>query len=215
MGVITISREACSGGSQIAESAAAELGYHLVDKRTIEEVLTQYGFVGTKDAYDSIPNFWTRFDEETKRIVAMFDRVVLAMAKLGNAVIVGRGAFMVLATYYDVLHVRIKSPYEVRVSTFMKRYGTYDRADAESAVATADKLRASFLEVHYKTKWDSMAGFDLVIDTVKISPASAAHLVVGAAKALSFSDPSDSGSAASIDVDRVLIEAAKQVLELS
>lgn len=215
MSVITFSREPCSGGSQIAESVASELGCRLVNKKTIDEVLVQYGFVGLKDVYDNKPNFWTRFDDETKRVVQMFDRVVLAMAKLGNVVIVGRGAFKVLAPYYDVLHVRIKSSYAARVSAFMKRYGTYDRAYAESAIVEADKLRASYLELHYGAKWDSTAGFDLVIDTGKISPISAVPLVVGAARAISFSNPADSGSTSSIEVDRILLEAARKVLEES
>lgn len=212
MAVITFSREPCSGGSQIAESAASELGCRLVDKKTIEDVLVQYGFVSFKDAYDSKPNFWTRFDEETKQVVTMFDRVVRAMAKLGDVVIMGRGAFKVLAGYCDVLHVRIKCPFALRVSSFMKRYGSCDKARAEAEIAEADKLRASYLELHYGAKWDSASGFDLVIDTGKISPSSAVPLVVGAARAVSFSNPSDSASAASIQVDSILLEAAKRML---
>jgi len=213
MGVITISREPCSGGSQIAESVASELGYKLVGKKTIEDVLVQYGFVGLKDAYDSMPNFWTRFDDETKRIVEMFDRVVLAMAKLGNVVIVGRGAFKILSPYQDVLHVRIKGPFAARVSTFMKRYCTYDRSRAETSIAEADKLRAAYLEIHYGEKMDSASGFDLVIDTGKISVGSAIPLIVSAARAITFSNPADSGSAASIEVDKILLEAARRVLK--
>jgi cytidylate kinase len=210
--VITISREPCSGGSQVAEAVAAELGYGFVQKKTIEQVLVQYGFVGLKDAYDSIPNFWTRFDEETKRVVDMFDRVIMAMAKLGDVVIMGRGAFKVLEGFNDVLHVKIKSPYSLRVSTFMKRYGSYDRALAESAIREADKLRSAYLEVHYGTKMDSVIGFDLVLDTGKIFQDSAIPLVVAASKAVNFTNIADPASTASIDVDKVLLAAAKRVL---
>jgi cytidylate kinase len=212
MAVITISREPCSGGSQVAEAVAAELEYGLAQKKTIEQVLVQYGFVGLKDAYDSIPNFWTRFDEETKRVAGMFDRVILAMAKLGDVVIVGRGAFKVLEGFHDVLNVKIKSPYPLRVSTFMKRYGTYDRALAESAIREADKLRSAYLEVHYGAKMDSVTGFDLVIDTGKISLASTVSLVAQASRAISFADSADPASTASIEVDAVLLAAAKRVL---
>jgi len=213
MGVITISREPCSGGSQIAEGVASELGWSVAHKKTIEDVLVQYGFVGLKDAYDSMPNFWSRFDDETKRVVEMFDRVVKAMARTGNVVIMGRGAFRVLAGCRDVLHVRIKASFAQRVSTFMKRYGTYDREYAESAIRDADRLRATYLELHYGAKADSAQGFDLVIDTGKISPAAAVPLIVGASRSMIFSSPLDAESSASIEVDKVLLSAVSRVLE--
>ena len=213
MGVITFSREPCSGGTQVAEAVAAELGYRVVGKKTIEEVLIQYGFVGLRDAYDSKPNFWTRFDDETRQIVAMFDRVVLAMAKAGGVVIMGRGAFKVLERYRDALHVRIKSPFDSRVDTFMKRYGKTDRSVAETALREADKLRASYLETHYGVRKDSCAGFDLVIDTGKISPSAAVPLVIGASRSIKGAAVrGDAGTTASIEVDRILFEAARSVL---
>jgi cytidylate kinase len=212
MGVITISREPCSGGSWIAEAAASELGYRLADKKTIEEVLTQYGLVDLKAAYDSMPNFWTRFDEEAKRLVAMFDRVVLAMASFGDLVVVGRGAFRVLAKFKDVLHVRIKAPFEDRVLTYMDRYGTRDIEAAESAIREADRLRSLYLEIHYGANLDSAEGFDLVLDTGKIPPASALALVVRAARSLPIPNPADAASAASIREDAVLLETAGKVL---
>lgn len=213
MGVITFSREPCSGGTQIAEAVAAELGYRVAGKKTIEEVLVQYGFVGLKNAYDSKPNFWTRFDDETRQVVAMFDRVVLAMAKVGDVVIMGRGAFKVLEGFRDVLHVRIKCPFGIRVDTYMKRYRETDRAVAEAALREADKLRASYLETHYGVKKDSCAGFDLMIDTGKITQSSAVPLVIGANRSIrGMAVRGDAGSTASIEADRVLLEAVRRVL---
>ena len=213
MGVITFSREPCSGGTQVAEAVAAELGYRVVGKKTIEEVLIQYGFVGLKDAYESKPNFWTRFDDETRQVVAMFDRVVLAVAKARDVVIMGRGAFKVLERYRDVLHVRIKCPFGCRVDTYMKRYGEIDRGIAETALREADKLRASYLETHYGVRKDSCAGFDLMIDTGKISPNSAVPLVIGANRSIrGLAVRGDAGSTASIQADRVLLEAVRMVL---
>jgi len=159
MSVITFSREPCSNGTLIAQSVAKKLGYRLATKKSIEEVLLQYGFVDVAEAYDSMPNFWTRFDDRTHQIVTMFDRVTKALAKLGNVVIIGRGAFRVLAPYRDVLNVRIKSPFPYRVATFMSRYNVLDQHDAEVAILEADRIRSAFLEVHYGIKWDSMTKF--------------------------------------------------------
>lgn len=213
MSVITFSREPCSGGTQIAERVANELGYWFAGKQTIEEVLVQYGFVGLKNAYDEKPNFWTRFDDETRQIVKMFDRVVLAMAKIGDVVIIGRGAFNVLAPYWDTLHVRIKSPFQQRLDAYMYRYHQFDRVRAQVALTEADKIRSSYLEIHYGVKWDSTANFDLVIDTGKIPPRSAVSLVIDASKALDEGYIRDKTLTSSIEVDGVLLEATRRVLE--
>jgi cytidylate kinase len=212
MGVITISREPCSGGSWIAEAAASELGYRFANKGTIEKVLAQYGLVDLKTAYDSMPSFWTRFDDETKRMVAMFDRVVLAMASFGDLVVVGRGAFKVLSRFRDVLHVRIKAPFEMRVLTYMDRYGTRDISAAESAIREADRLRSLYLEIHYGASLTSAEGFDLVLDTGKIPPASALSLAVRAARALPLPNPSDGASTLSVREDAILLDTARMVL---
>jgi len=214
MSVITFSREPCSGGSQIAESVAEKLGYRLATKKTIEEVLLQYGFVDVAEAYDSMPNFWTRFDERTRTIVQMFDRAILAFAKLGNMVIVGRGAFKVLAPYRDTLHVRIKCPVPQRIETYMKRYTINDRHIAATAIAEADRARSLFLETHYGIRWDSMSHFDLVIDTAKIPPATAVSLIVNANKAVMKATCDSRNSTTSIDTDKILLEATRRTIEL-
>jgi cytidylate kinase len=213
MSVITFSREPYSGGMQIAQSVAEKLGYRLATKKTIEEVLLQYGFVDVEEAYDSMPNFWTRFDERTHQIVTMFDRVIRSLAKLGNIVIVGRGAFKVLAPYRDVLHIRIKGPFPQRVSTYMTQCNTSDRQSAENAIAEADRIRYAFLEVHYGIKWDSMTNFDLIIDTGKISPHSAVPLVIEAHKAAKSIVYKPEESTTSIEEDKILLESTRSVIE--
>jgi len=176
-------------------------------------VLLQYGFVDVGEAYDSMPNFWTRFDERTHQIVTMFDRVVMALAKLGNVVIVGRGAFKVLASYRDVLNVRIKAPFSQRVLTYMQRYGVHDQKAAESAVMEADRIRTAFLDVYYGIKWDSMAHFDLVIDTCKIPPHAAIPMIIEANKAIMSTICEPNESTTSIAVDDILLETTHKVIE--
>ncbi len=213
MSVITFSREPCSEGTLIAESTAKKLGYRLAGKKTIEEVLLQYVLVGFEAAYDSLPNFWTRFDDETTRMVQMFDRVVLAMARLGDVVIMGRGAFRVLAPYKNVLHVRIKSPFSYRLTTYMYRYNIFDEKKAKSALLEADRLRASYLEMHYGIRHDSSEYFDLVIDTSKIPPHTAVPFIIKAVETIGDVQDGKKPSTDSIEVDDILLEATRRVLD--
>jgi len=210
MSVITFSREPCSGGTEIAQTVAQALGYRFATKQTIEQVLLQYGFSDVAEAYDSVPNFWTRFDDRTHEIVRMFDRVVMALARIGNVVIVGRGAFKVLASYHDVLNVRIKAPFSTRVRTYMQRYNVHDRKEAENAVLEADRARSAFLDIYYGVKMDSMAPFDLVINTGKVPARVAAPMIIEANKAIMSTICEPHESTSSIQVDNVLLETTRK-----
>lgn len=92
MSIITISRELGSEGSHIAEKVAQALGYHFADKKTMEDVLIQYGFAEFDKEYDAARGFWGRFDARTTEMVNMLNRVIQAVARHGNAVILGRGS---------------------------------------------------------------------------------------------------------------------------
>lgn len=212
MGVITFSREPCSGGSEIATSVATELGLRLVDKTLIEEVLVQYGMVKLKESYDAMPTFWTRFNDEARDLARMFDKVIVAMAELGNVLIMGRAAYRVLAFRHDALHVRIKAPLASRMDRFVDRYGFRDKGKAEAALRDADRLRSSYLGLYYDVKPDSSLGFDLVIDTGKISTSAAVPLIVAASRSIRSGQPPDRNSGDYPAVDRILVEASRRIL---
>lgn len=108
MAVITISREYGSAGDIIAKSIADSLGYQLVDKKLIEEILIKYGLLEFNDLYNSEHGVWGRFDTEKNRIVKMLNKTIMAFARRDNCVIIGRGAFAVLQNYPNVINVFIR-----------------------------------------------------------------------------------------------------------
>jgi hypothetical protein len=99
MSVITISREFGSEGSSIARQAAQALGYYLVEKNTLEKILSQYCFVQFGDEYESAPSYWERLDANRINMTEMLNRVVRAIAQHGNVMILGRGSFAVLSGF--------------------------------------------------------------------------------------------------------------------
>ena len=208
MAVITISRELGSEGSSVAEKAAQALGYHLADKNTLEKILSDYGLLEFDRMYASIPGFWDRFDahrmERRTILIGMLNQAILALAKHGDMVIVGRGGFAVLADLADVLHVRLQAPLPLRIERVTKLPSVAEPSRAEILVKENDRLQKGFVESVYGAQWDSVKGFDLVIDTGKIAPELAAAWVVQAAKALKIPDRSGVRTAAQLQVDRIL-----------
>ncbi len=180
MGVITISREFGSGGSRIAAEVARELGYHLIDKKTIGRLLAAYGLIEFDREYDSELGFWASFDSQVKEMVSMLNRVTRALARHGNVVVLGRGAFAVLHGYIDVLNVRIQAPLESRLARVMAEMEIAERAKAEELLREGDRVRSSFVHTMYGMRWDASSAFDLVLDTSKIPAELAASWIAEA-----------------------------------
>ena len=130
MTVLTISREYGSDGRHIAEAVAQALGYHFVNKRTIEQILIQYGFAEFYKEYETTPSFWDRLDPHKTELISMLNRVLRGLARHGNAVILGRGSFAVLHDLADVLNVRIKAPLPLRVKRVMQQQGIFSPEQA-------------------------------------------------------------------------------------
>ena len=213
MSVITISREMGSQGRYIAERIAQNLDFHLVDKRTIEEILSQYGFTDFSQEYDAVPSFWTRFDSRRADMVKMLNRVIQALAYHRDVVILGRGSFAVLGDFADVLNVRIQAPLPLRIKRVMERQKISEIDSAEAAVKESDRVRAEFIASFYEERWDAANAFDLVIDTGKVSPELAITWLAETVRALSERKKGDEPTTADVPADLVLAKAVSEVLE--
>jgi cytidylate kinase len=210
MAVVTVSRESRSPGRAVAEAAADALGWYLVDKDLIGKILGSYGIVEFARDYESRLGIWDAFDPRVKTMVSMLERTTLAIARHGHAVILGRGSFVVLGGFSDALNVRIQAPLAVRVERCMEEDGAPDREKAEALVREGDRVRRSFVEAMYGIRWDSTSAFDLVVDTGKVPPASAAAWIAEAARGLGRSR--GAASTADIAADPVLDAAVEEAL---
>lgn len=216
MSVITFSREFGSDGDQISRQVAKELGYQLVNKDVIEEVLVKYGMVAFDEMYSTEHGIWGRFDSEKTRIVEMLNKTILAFARRGNCVIVGRGAFAVLHEYNDVVNVCIKTPLEKRIKNIMTEHDLEEPAKAGELIKQSDRVRSSFLQTFYGIKSKETGWFDLCIDTRIIPEGTAIKWIVEAAKEMEAEEAKMAAASEStteeISKDVVLQSAIDEVL---
>jgi len=214
MTVVTVSREFGSEGSLVAEKAAQALGYHLAGKNTIEAVLRADCAVAEfEKEYRSAPGFWDRLDlrrmERRQVLIESLNKAILALAQHGNVVIVGRGGFSVLKDLTDVLHVRIQAPLPVRIRRVTELPDVVVPSRAERFILENDRIQKAFIESVYGVSWDSAKGFDMVLDTGRISADLAAGWMVQAVQALAV-EPGGGFTAAGLDVDRVFAAAVNE-----
>jgi cytidylate kinase len=215
MCVITLSREIGSEGNSIAAKVAQALGYHLADKSTVETVFREYGLTDLEGQYESIPSFWERFDsqkaDQRRTTLNMLNQTLCALAHHDNVVILGRGGYVILRDYQDVLNVRVQAPLETRIHRVRDSVAYSDSIHAEETVKADDRLQKEFIKSVYGASWVEPGGFDLVIDTGKLTPDMAVDVIVTAAQALSARHP-DGLTIADLKVDKTLAAAVDEAL---
>ncbi len=182
--VVTISRQAESGGEEIVDLVAQHTGQRVVDRSIVEHMAQQWGLpvahVARFDeialgAVEALITEWQTSvsREQYLRRLAM---VLLALEREGNVIIMGRGAAFVL-TDPGTFHVRIIAPMACRVERLCARQGV-SRLTAERLLQRSDEQRRRFVRQAFRGDIESPAHYDMTLNTAELPFAAAAELIV-------------------------------------
>ena len=208
MPVVTISREMGSGGTVIGQQVATQLGYHFVDKQLLANVMEEYG-IGHREfkgIYENNQSFWDRYTRRTEEVVGLLNKIILALAKHGSVVILGRGSYAVLGGYADVLNVRLQAPFDFRVQQVLHQHSQFDRDEAAAFVRENDRRRESFVESVYMVRWNAAHAFDIVLNTSKVKPDWAVSWLVDTVRTLPLVPVAHQRTTHHIEADSILID---------
>jgi cytidylate kinase len=185
---VTVSREKGSGGSSIGRLAAERLGFVIFDSEIVDEVarsasvdrlvvkhMDEQSRRGIKESTDRVIRHQS-FSPET--YMAHLTKTILTIGEKGRAVIIGRGAHLLLPLE-RCFRVRVVAPLEIRVQRLSAGAGLESSA-AESIVAQGDQQRAQFIQENFQQSDANPLLYDLVINTGGITADTAAELVVRA-----------------------------------
>jgi cytidylate kinase len=182
--VLTIEREYGSGGSEIAEKLADRLGWKLWDHLLTDEIarLMNCECVAVEQHEERRDPLHYRLfkafmrgsfegslnthrmklvDADCIRDVA--ERVVLAAAKEGHSIIVGRGSAYYLKNRSDAFHVFVYAPFEEKVRRLRQR-GKTDEASIHLA-ETVDQDRAAYIKQYFGVDWPDRHFFHLMVNS--------------------------------------------------
>lgn len=182
--VITISRERGSGGTAVGKMVAETLGWDFYDRELINHVADHMGApVEHIESHDErSPGFLQnlllqllegRRPTETQYLRALI-RILRSIRARGRAVIMGRGAHLVLP---DALRVRIVAPTQIRIERLAAEENL-TLAEARQQLLAADRDRAQFVSAYFGVDPADPCYFDLTINTAGVSLSQAAHLIV-------------------------------------
>jgi cytidylate kinase len=178
---ITISREAGSGESRISESLADYLSKNAgeknrpwtsFDKDLIKKVVEDYHVSGITGLLpeEKFSEIQTMFEElfglhPTKREMAHnLSKTILNLAKMGNTIIVGRGAFYITRHLESGLHVRLIGSKTRRIKHMVEEY-QMTLKQADEYIKKEDKERYEYVKKLFGVDLNDPHYYDLVINT--------------------------------------------------
>lgn len=190
--VVALSRLPGSLGDEVAHSVADQLGFQFYDREILRRIaesaqaresavagldekdrptLTDWLCAMTLDSYLSPYGY----REHLKSVLT-------AVARVGGAVILGRGAHLLL-TPGTALRVLVVAPLPFRVQAVAEREGV-DLAEAARRVRTEEADRRAFLRRHFHAELTDPVAFDLVLNTAVLGVDGAAASVIAALRRL-------------------------------
>jgi len=183
--IITIEREYGSGGGEIAQLLATQLGWKLWDQLLTEEIarlancskaVVEVREERTDPLYYRLFKSFLRGSYEgslnahklnlvdSESILKFTERVVQHAAKKGNSVIVGRGSQHFLRERQDTLRLFFYAPKEAKVRRVMARGKS--QSEAEQLVDSVDQERADFIQKYFGVEWPARTLYHAMINTV-------------------------------------------------
>ena len=173
--VITIGREYGSGGREIGEKLAKELGFSFYDKDLLKIVAEKSGIqeqvLQKADETAANPLFAPYYPPSidpgslNDRVFKMQADLIKEKAETENCVIVGRCANYVLEDHENVVRVFIYADIEKRINRVMSRHGIVDRDVAIKLIKKIDKQRRTYYQFYSEMKWGRIEGQDLMINS--------------------------------------------------
>jgi cytidylate kinase len=182
--ILTIEREYGSGGGEIAQLLAKQLGWKLWDQLLTEEIarlancpkaVVEVREERTDPLYYRLFKSFLRGSYEgslnahklnvvdSESILKITERVVQHAAKAGNTVIVGRGSQHFLRNRQDTLRVFLYAPREDKVRRLLAR-GKGEK-EAQQLVDTVDYERGDFIQKYFHVEWPDRTAYHAMINT--------------------------------------------------
>ena len=176
--VITISRQAGSGGRTLATGLVERLELSLQDHSLVDRIARdrnlETSIVDQLDEHAiNQAELWIKGifnkrifmkDEYHKALVS----VVTRLAAGGSVVFLGRGAHLILEDK-ATLRIRVVAERATRLDRIMKRTGL-SRAEARALLDETDRNREEFIRKVFKVDASDPGNFDLVLNSDRIKP---------------------------------------------
>ncbi len=181
--IVTIGRQFGSGGKEIGERLAKELGIPFYDRELLTRAAKESGFCEemiqnhderptnsflynlVMDTYSFGYNSAAMVDMpiSQKVFLAQFD-AIRKIADEGPCIIVGRCADYALSEYDNCLNIFIHGNQKCKIERIMRKYELNDQK-AKEMMIKKDKQRQSYYNYYSSKKWGRADSYDLTVNS--------------------------------------------------
>lgn len=175
--IVTISREYGSGGLEIGQRIANDLGISFYDTQLIKEEAKETGFseefiqkndqVITNILLNKIYAQGYAFSKKEKApLDAIYEvdrKVITKLADTKSCVIMGHCSDAILADYPNAFHVFIHADKASRMERIQYEYGI-PKKDVEETLYKEDRAREAYYQIYANRKWGGIKNYDLTIN---------------------------------------------------
>ena len=197
-----------AGGESIGHQLARKLGFGYLNEAVVAQVARDHGVdpaivagaerrksfftrvaeMAARGAVDVAPDPPLYVLDETDTLLALIRDALRDAADRGSVVLVAHAACYACADRPDVLRVGVTAPLPARESRVASALGITG-AEATKRLRRSDAGRASYLKRVYGVGQESPADYDVVLNTERLTPDTAAGLIVGLVQAQPAAPP--------------------------
>lgn len=191
--VITIAREFGSGGHEIGEIIAKELGISFYDTKLIDLSAAESGLtpeyvkeheqkLANNLLFDLYEQNYAYVNEEMPPLDTLFmvqSKVIRDICEKESCVIVGRCADYVLKNNPDCFNIFIHAEKKFRIERIIKEYGIAPDM-AEKELERKDRDRTNYCKHYTHRIWGMASNYNLTIDSSIFGPEKSAALIIDA-----------------------------------
>jgi hypothetical protein len=171
--VLALSQRPGARGHELARRLCDDLRYALLDREIIHEI-AERAHVSDRAVAALDERERSAVRESLQALLAAqpltgagyldhLIQVVRSVGRQGGAVILGRGAHLILAPG-EAFRVLVDAPRHARVGYLADQEGL-TRREAAQALARAEAERRAFLRQYFRAEADDLESFDLVVNT--------------------------------------------------
>ena len=183
--VITIGRQLGSGGKEVAERLARELGVNVYDKALLQAAACESGIDASvfeqadeRESSSLFGNFFSIHGSiseyissgsciDNDRLFEIQSEAIRNIAQSESCIIVGRCAEYVLRDHPSMLSIFITADHGDRVARIMRGEGL-ERDAAIEFIEKNDKKRRSYHDYYATTHWGEASSYDLCVNLSRL-----------------------------------------------
>ncbi|MEZ4357197.1 MAG: cytidylate kinase family protein [Eubacteriales bacterium] len=169
MSIITISRQACSFGDEVAEVLSQKLGLELIDREKLlskffDGILTPYELKMLRES----AKFYLNVSSNGETFIERLSRSLHEYAKTNSAILIGFASQVIFKCNKDAINIRIMAPHDIRITRIKKQYHV-SASEAEQILLQTDKKHKKFVYTLFQADWTDPSYYDMILNTGGVS----------------------------------------------